>query len=114
MDHYRSPLEEVMERLDALEQQNRRYRRLIRIGLLAALAAVSVGAGGNNTHKESLALHDNNGFTRVLLEANEKSASLKVLDPDGKTRIFLGTDKIGKPTFTIQDTEGRIVRRFID
>ena len=114
MDRNRNSLDEVMQRLDTLEKQNRRYRRLIRIGLLAAFAAISVGAGGNSTHKESLALHDNNGFTRILLEANEKSAAVKVLDPDGKMRIFLGTDKIGKPTFTIQDTEGRIVRRFID
>src|SRR5579859_2893565 len=110
----RNSLDQFKDRLDALERQNLHLKRVVRTGLIAVVAVILVGAGSGTMHKESLALHDNNGFTRLLLEANEKSASLKVLDPDGKTRIFLGTDKLGKPSFTVQDSDGRIVRRFVD
>jgi hypothetical protein len=105
-------IDEIMERLEQLERQNRRVRRIVRLGLIAAFAAASLGA--TNVHKESLALHDNNGFTRLLLEANEKSASLRILEPDGRTRIFLGTDKFGKPSFTVQNKEGKLVQSFIE
>jgi hypothetical protein len=110
----RNSLDQIQDRLDSLERQNIQMKRVVRTGLIAVVAVILLGADGGSMHKESLALHDSNGFTRLLLEANEKSASIKVLDPDGKTRIFLGTDKVGKPSFTIQDTEGRIVRRFVD
>jgi hypothetical protein len=105
-------IDEIMDRLEQLERQNRRMRRIVRLGLIAAFAAASLGA--TNVHKESLALHDNNGFTRLLLEANDKSASLRVLEPDGRTRIFLGTDKAGKPSFTVHNKDGRVVRSLIE
>ncbi len=105
-------LEALTTRLHELERETRRWKR----GTLAAglaLAVVVLAAAApvvcDVVSGEQLVLRDENGRTRVTLDAYRTEApALAFQDRDGRVRARLGLDAAGDTTLAVYDAQGKL------
>jgi hypothetical protein len=106
-------LQELSSRIDFLEKQNRRMKRIGISAMLSLAAALAVGAA--NVNQSELVLRDpNNNVTRITLNTNPKtgSAGLQIFDRLGRRRILLATEpEDDRPGLFFFDEEGNMKRQ---
>jgi hypothetical protein len=101
----------VAVRLDALERQNRRLRRVLGGASLAVFAIVAVGATApapRVIETEQVLIRDANGRTRAILgiDRASHSAGLVVLGASGARRIGVGVKSDGTAGIALSDERG--------
>lgn len=101
-------LQELSSRIDALEKQNRRLKRVGLAAFMSLAAALAIGAA--NINESELVLRDpNNHMTRITLNTNPKtgSAGLQIFDRLGRRRIVLATEpEDDRPSLFYFDEQG--------
>lgn len=111
-------IEALTQRVHALERKARRWRRGgLALGL--ALAGVVLAAAApvvcDIVTGERLVLRDENGRTRVTLDAYRTDApALAFQDREGRVRARLGLDAAGETALSVYDAQGKLahVHRF--
>lgn len=102
-------IEAVTERLDGLERENRRLRRIatfLLAGLLGvgALAAATCGRRGRTIEAQNLVLRDREGRLRGSFGVDRSGLpSLKIFDHRGQEQITLGAESEDFATLTLCD-----------
>jgi hypothetical protein len=100
-------IDALAERVDRLERENRRLKR-IGAGLLigAALTLAAGAAGGKVVEAERIVL-SKGGTARAVLEMDKEGMpSLDLLDETGKPQISLAIDQIG-PSLNMWSSDGK-------
>ncbi len=98
--------ENLIERVEALERENRRWKRtaLAAAALLIAAAVVGMSAPPTKTlDLELLRIVDSHGKARAILGMSEEGPALSLLDEKGRLRANLGLEKNG-PSLDLLDT----------
>jgi hypothetical protein len=100
-------------RLDALERQNRRLRRVLGAASVAVFAVVAVGATApapRVIEAEQVLIRDANGRTRAILglDPASHSAGLAVLGASGARRIGVGVKSDGTAGIALSDERGEL------
>lgn len=90
-------------RLDRLERQVHRQRRLLLVALAAVVAAFGAGAAG--AAQKNLTFADARGHTRVKIDA----AGIQMFDANGRRRMLVGFNNSGQPSLYLQDVRGNYV-----
>ncbi|MFQ5881799.1 MAG: hypothetical protein ACE5I9_04930 [Candidatus Methylomirabilales bacterium] len=108
-----SKMEILVRRLDRVERENRRWKR-VGTFVLAAIAAVALTgqATPRNVAKEVEAekflLRDTSGKTRAVLAMGaDESVGLSLSDKDGTARIWLSLGAGGSPVLALFDKTAR-------
>lgn len=110
----------VLRRLETVERENRRLRRLsgvllaglaILLGLTAALLAVyarQAGATADVVQAQRFVLRDDSGLIRAVLGVQpDGSTRFALQDRDGRPRLQLTLLADGSPGVALKDREGR-------
>lgn len=98
--------ENLIERVEALERENRRWKRtaLVAASLLAAAAIVGMSSPPTKTlDLELLRIVDSRGKARAILGMGEEGPALSLLDEKGRLRANLGIERDG-PSLDLLDT----------
>lgn len=96
----------LIARVEALERENRRWKRaaLVAAAILAAGAAVGMSSPPTKTlDLELLRIVDARGKARVILGMGEEGPALSLLDEKERLRANLGIEKEG-PSLDLLDT----------
>ncbi|HEY6571893.1 MAG TPA: hypothetical protein VI198_01140, partial [Candidatus Eisenbacteria bacterium] len=96
----------LLERVEALERENRRWKRtaLVVASALAAAAVVGMSSPPTKTlDLELLRIVDSRGKARAILGMGEEGPALSLLDEKGRLRANLGIEKEG-PSLDLLDT----------
>jgi hypothetical protein len=103
----------LTRRIEALEDQNRSFRRISIVMILFAITLLFLGAANSsetNLTTESLTLVDKGGKTIALLSAGEQGqAVLSILGKDGKPRLEISGSGI-----RLRDELNRIMNLGLD
>jgi hypothetical protein len=95
----------LIERVEALERENRRWRRaaLVAISAFAAAAALGLSAPPAKTlDLQLLRIVDARGKTRAVLGMGDEGPALALLDEKGRLRANFGVEKDG-PSLDLLD-----------
>lgn len=115
VDRYKPPLDDGTElseistftaRLDALERENRRWKRvaLLVVAALAATALLGMSAPPSKTlDVELLRVVDGHGKVRGVIGMGDEGPTISLFDENGKLRANLGVAKEG-PSLDLLDT----------
>jgi hypothetical protein len=98
MDNRISEMQTMLERLAALEKQNRRLRRagaLILAGVGVVVLTGQVLPKNRTVEAERFVLTDANGKSRAELSLDHNSAQLALYDQEGRQGVSLTTDALG-------------------
>lgn len=101
-----APLATLQRRVDALERENRRWKRvaLFVAAVLGAAAVVGMSAPPTKTlDLEILRIVDGKGKARAVLGVGDEGPSLALFDEKGRLRANLGVAKEG-PSLDLLDT----------
>lgn len=96
----------LIERVDALERENRRWKRATLVVAAALAAAAVVGMSSPPTKTldlELLRIVDSRGKARAILGMGDDGPALSLLDEKGRLRANLGIEKDG-PSLDLLDT----------
>ncbi|HEU4726082.1 MAG TPA: hypothetical protein VFU59_12420 [Candidatus Eisenbacteria bacterium] len=102
----RSAPPSLLERIEALERENRRWKRtaLVAAAILAAAAVVGMSAPPSKTlDLELLRIVDARGKARAILGMGEEGPALSLIDEKGRLRANLGLEQAG-PSLDLLDT----------
>ncbi|CAN5119386.1 hypothetical protein BH20GEM2_BH20GEM2_20410 [soil metagenome] len=112
----------LMRRVEHVERENRRLKRLglvmaagLAVALLVSLGLLMVGlsngfpgSGAAVINARSFILRDDAGLARATLElTDEGQVRMGMRDRDGRERVRLGLLQDGSPGLTLSDREGR-------
>lgn len=102
-------LRAVAGRIDRLEAENRRLRRLILLTLVSiTLPLLAVQCSSGRTIKaEQLVIEDGQGKPRASLGLDGEGTRLRLYDAQGKRRASLSLGADGQPGLALFDAEGR-------
>lgn len=98
----------LRERLDRLERDNRRLKRVgVVIGVLL-MAALGMGQtpGKRVITANEFVLIDGKGEHRMVLAVKEEQPAFALYDGHGQRRALLTLDKDGRPAFALADANG--------
>lgn len=98
----------LRERVETLERENRRIKR---IGIAAALLVVGLGfmgqaAPSRTIEAQRFVLKDESGIARATLGMDLEVPQLQLYDSLGKSRVSLSVDALGQPALTLYDGAG--------
>ncbi len=96
----------LIERVEALERENRRWKRtaLVVAAVLAAAAMVGMSSPPTKTlDLELLRIVDSHGKARAILGMGDEGPALSLLDEKGRLRANLGIERDG-PSLDLLDT----------
>jgi hypothetical protein len=96
----------LVARLDALERENRRWKRVLLLAAAAVAAAALLGMSAPPTKTldlEVLRILDGRGKVRALLASGDEGPMLSLFDDAGRLRANLGVAKEG-PSLDLLDT----------
>ncbi|MEK7348448.1 MAG: hypothetical protein AABZ94_06220 [Candidatus Eisenbacteria bacterium] len=96
----------LLERVEALERENRRWKRtaLAVVAVLAAVAVVGMSSPPTKTlDLELLRIVDSRGKARAILGMGDEGPAISLLDEKGRLRANLGIEKEG-PSLDLLDT----------
>jgi hypothetical protein len=99
----------IMERLEHLERQNRRLKRVLVLGfiLLGCVALMGASKKGRVIQATEFLLKDNDGQTRASLKMGSAGPHLAFYDANGKAvRALLGLLPSG-PALGLYDSDGK-------
>jgi len=102
-------MEALAQRLEKVEQQNRRLKRVGVVVLALAVAGIIMGQampGARKVEAEEFVLRDAAGNVRAELVAFKDGLALTLLDESGKSRATLAVDKPG-PRLSLYDENGK-------
>ena len=97
----------LIERVEALERENRKWKRtaLVAAAALAAAAVVGMSSPPQKTlDLELLRIVDARGKARVILGMGEQGPALSLLDEKGRLRANLGLEQAG-PSLDLLDAK---------
>jgi hypothetical protein len=100
---------ELNERLERLEKDNRRLKR---VGMVAVLIAAGLGAiAATRPTPERITAHEvdivgSRGNTRIILSASSNSPSIALVDAQGKPRAAVIVSTDGMASISITDAQG--------
>ncbi len=106
-------LQSLLERMNELENKNRRLarqsihlKRLVGVCVVGVALAVSLGATNAN---HSVVLEDPGTGKRIIdmVTTPSGAAGFQVWDRNGRRRILLGTNDAFQPGLTMWDEQGR-------
>lgn len=101
-------LSKLTQRLEQLERQNRRFKK-VGVGLAGALGVVALMAANplcDIVSAERFVLRDSHGKTRMLMDAYHTEPSIQLRNQAGKTVASFGVDKQGEAYLTFFDANG--------
>lgn len=105
-------LDALTRRVHELERTARRWRTggiAASIGLCAVLVSFAAPVVCDVVTGERLVLRDENGRTRVTLDAyRTESPALAFQDRDGRVRARLGLDAQGQAALSVYDAQGKL------
>lgn len=96
----------LIERVESLERENRRWKRTALVVASALAAAAMVGMSSPPTKTldlELLRIVDSSGKARAILGMGDEGPALSLLDEKGRLRANLGIEKAG-PSLDLLDT----------
>lgn len=100
----------MQENMIALQKQVRMLRLTVAAMLLAGVAYVSIGAGGDDSHDElrtrKLVVVDAAGNERAILRCEPNSAALSFLSIDQSASAHLGIGKRGDAFVAVEAPNG--------
>lgn len=106
-EDHASTAKSLIERVEALERENRKWKRtaLVAAALLAAAAVVGMSSPPQKTlDLELLRIVDAKGKARVILGMGEQGPALSLLDDKGRLRANLGLEQAG-PSLDLLDAK---------
>ena len=101
----------IEQRMDLLERTNRRWRRLACTMAVLIVAGVGIGAAQMNEDEltlRKLVIQDEEGRKRIVLDTNERGASIVHYDANGQGRIRSGTYPSGNASMTHYDAKEKM------
>ncbi len=103
----------VVERLEELEQQNRRLKLMGVMVLILAGAGLLMGQvvpSSRTVEAEQFVLKDVSGKPRGILAIRaDGTPRLEFLEEDGKPRAALATAADGSPSLSLLDRDGKVL-----
>lgn len=103
-------MHDLTARLERLERENRRVKRvafsLAGLGLLLGLAGAAAPALCDVVMAERLVLRDPTGHQRIVADAYTGSPTLTLYAENGRTLARLGADKLGGASLVLFDEKG--------
>lgn len=112
----------IEERLERLEKQLRRTKRILRLlsGMITCFGIVAIAwtvgqakaadqkfaSTPNEVHASKFILKDGKGYERAVLAVNEMGAALEILDENDTPRAHLMVIREG-PVLSLRDERGR-------
>lgn len=103
-------LDVLTKRIDRLERENRRLKR-VGVVVLVGLAAIGLmgQAAGRTVEAERFVLRDASGKARGAWGVAGGGTALFLLDQDGKHRVELSLGSDGSPSFVLRDKAEKVV-----
>ena len=101
----------IEQRMELLERTNRRWRRLACTMAVLIVAGVGIGAAQMNEDEltlRKLVIQDEEGRKRIVLDTNERGASIVHYDANGQGRIRSGTYPSGNASMTHYDAKEKM------
>ena len=106
-------IEQMLKRLEWLEAENRRIKRIGAAALLGAVVLVVMGqAGPSNVAKvieaERFVVRDTSGSVTAVLGVNpDRNMGLEIRDKNGKAGVALGMGSNGNPALRLDGPDGK-------
>jgi hypothetical protein len=106
-------IQQMLKRLEWLEAENRRMKRIGACALLGAVVLVVMGqAGPSNVAKvieaERLVVRDTSGSVSAVLGINpDRNMGLEIRDKNGKAGVTLGMGSNGNPALRLDGRDGK-------
>lgn len=106
-------IEQMLRRLERLEKENRRIKRIGASALFGAIILVVMGqAGPSNVAKvieaERFVVRDTSGSVSAVLGINpDRNMGLEIRDKNGKAGVALGMGSNGNPALRLDGPDGK-------